>query len=366
MEVTYKTVDTCAAEFSAETPYHYGTYEDEDEVAPLTRPAVVILGSGPNRIGQGVEFDYCCVHAAFALSDAGLRDGHAQLQPRDRLHRLRHQRPPLLRAALPRGRAGRLPTPAGARRGGRGVAGRRGGRARRADAAQAGPDAGERRHPGARHQSRLDRPRRGPRALPRALHPPRHRAAARRHRRSPPRRRAPSPTSSGYPVLVRPSYVLGGRAMQIVYDEPSLDAAMEELAAAGSLGREGGLSAERPVLVDRFLEDAIEVDVDAHPRRDRRRRDRRRHGAHRGGRRALRRLRVRDPAADAVRRHGGAHRDADPRARRRARRARPAQRAVRGEGRRAVRDRGQPARQPHGAVREQGDGRARWPRSRRG
>src|SRR5262249_14723969 len=65
------TVDTCAAEFAARTPYHYGTYEDECEVAPLERPAVVILGSGPNRIGQGVEFDYCCVHAAFALSDAG-------------------------------------------------------------------------------------------------------------------------------------------------------------------------------------------------------------------------------------------------------------------------------------------------------
>ena len=71
MRVTYKTVDTCAAEFDAHTPYHYGTYEDEDEVAPLTKPAVVILGSGPNRIGQGVEFDYCCVHAAFALRDAG-------------------------------------------------------------------------------------------------------------------------------------------------------------------------------------------------------------------------------------------------------------------------------------------------------
>ena len=64
-------MDTCAAEFAASTPYHYGTYEDEDEVAPLDRPAVVILGSGPNRIGQGVEFDYCCVHAAFALSDVG-------------------------------------------------------------------------------------------------------------------------------------------------------------------------------------------------------------------------------------------------------------------------------------------------------
>src|SRR5215211_3345380 len=71
VDVTYKTVDTCAAEFAARTPYHYGTFEDEDEVAPLEKPAVVILGSGPNRIGQGVEFDYCCVHAAFALSDAG-------------------------------------------------------------------------------------------------------------------------------------------------------------------------------------------------------------------------------------------------------------------------------------------------------
>ena len=71
VDITYKTVDTCAAEFAASTPYHYGTYEDTSEVAPLTKPAVVILGSGPNRIGQGVEFDYCCVHAAFALSDAG-------------------------------------------------------------------------------------------------------------------------------------------------------------------------------------------------------------------------------------------------------------------------------------------------------
>src|SRR5439155_9848655 len=71
VHVTYKSVDTCAAEFAARTPYHYGTYEDEDEVTPFERPAVVILGSGPNRIGQGVEFDYCCVHASFALADAG-------------------------------------------------------------------------------------------------------------------------------------------------------------------------------------------------------------------------------------------------------------------------------------------------------
>ena len=68
---TYKTVDTCAAEFAARTPYMYGTFEDEDEVPPATRPRVVVLGAGPNRIGQGIEFDYCCVQAAFALSDAG-------------------------------------------------------------------------------------------------------------------------------------------------------------------------------------------------------------------------------------------------------------------------------------------------------
>ena len=104
VRVTYKTVDTCAAEFEARTPYHYGTYEDEDEVAPLERPAVVILGSGPNRIGQGVEFDYCCVHAAFALSEAGFETVMVNCNPGDRLDRLRHERPPLLRAAHRRGR----------------------------------------------------------------------------------------------------------------------------------------------------------------------------------------------------------------------------------------------------------------------
>src|SRR5690606_9487515 len=71
VRVTYKTVDTCAAEFEAKTPYHYSTWEDEDEANPSTRRKVLILGSGPNRIGQGIEFDYCCVHASFALADAG-------------------------------------------------------------------------------------------------------------------------------------------------------------------------------------------------------------------------------------------------------------------------------------------------------
>ncbi len=71
VRATFKTVDTCGAEFEAATPYHYSTYEDEDEARPGERPTVVILGSGPNRIGQGIEFDYCCVHASFALRDAG-------------------------------------------------------------------------------------------------------------------------------------------------------------------------------------------------------------------------------------------------------------------------------------------------------
>ena len=163
----------------------------------------------------------------------------------------------------------------------------------------------------------------------------------------------------GYPVLVRPSYVLGGRAMQIVYDDADLRRAMAELADTGSLGREGGLSAERPALIDRFLEDAIEVDVDALRDRTGEVRHRRRDGAHRGSRRALRRLRVRDPAADALGRRR--------RARSSSTRARSptalevvgsAQRAVRGEGRHGLRHRGEPAREPHGAVRQQGDRRA--------
>ena len=109
----FKTVDTCAAEFDARTPYHYSTYEDTTRCAPATAATVIILGSGPNRIGQGIEFDYCCVHASFALRDAGLRDRHGQLQPRDGVDRLRHQRPPLLRAAHRRGRAATSSTPSG-------------------------------------------------------------------------------------------------------------------------------------------------------------------------------------------------------------------------------------------------------------
>jgi len=253
VKVTYKTVDTCAAEFAARTPYHYGTYEDEDEVAPVEGPAVIILGSGPNRIGQGVEFDYCCVHASFALSDAGFETIMVNCNPEtvstdydtsDRLFfepltiegvrnvcdainpegvivSLGGQTPLKLAHALERAGIRILGT------------------------SPASIDLAEDRE---RFNALL-----AELAIP-----------------QPPGGTAVTPEAAceiaegiGYPVLVRPSYVLGGRAMQIVYNSEDLRTAMLELGEAGSLGREGGLSAERPALIDRFLEEAIEVDVDA-------------------------------------------------------------------------------------------------------
>ncbi|HZJ27810.1 MAG TPA: carbamoyl-phosphate synthase large subunit, partial [Acidimicrobiia bacterium] len=255
--VTYKTVDTCAAEFEARTPYHYGTYEDTDEVAPLERPAVVILGSGPNRIGQGVEFDYCCVHAAFALSDAGYETVMINCNPEtvstdydtsDRLffeplslEEVRNvcdaltSRGELAGVVVALGGQTPLKLAGALEAAGIPIAG----------TSPASIDLAEDREQFNALCDRLDiaQPPGGT-----AVDAPGARAVA---------------EVIGYPVLVRPSYVLGGRAMQIVYTADELDAAMAELATAGSLGREGGLSAERPALVDRFLEDAIEVDVDA-------------------------------------------------------------------------------------------------------
>jgi carbamoyl-phosphate synthase large subunit len=257
VRVTYKTVDTCAAEFAAHTPYHYGTYEDEDEVSPLSRPAVVILGSGPNRIGQGVEFDYCCVHAAFALSAAGYETVMVNCNPEtvstdydtsDRLFFEPLTAEDVLNLCDGLGEAGELA----------GVIVSLGGQtplklAHTLEEAglpvlgtsPASIDLAEDRE---RFNALCDRL-----GIPQAeggmaTGPGGARAIADR---------------VGYPVLVRPSYVLGGRAMQIVYDADGLDAAMAELAVTGTLGREGGLSASRPALIDRFLEDAIEVDVDA-------------------------------------------------------------------------------------------------------
>jgi carbamoyl-phosphate synthase large subunit len=248
---TYKTVDTCAAEFEASTPYHYSTYEDTDEVVASERPKVVILGSGPNRIGQGIEFDYCCVHASFALRDAGYETIMVNCNPEtvstdydtsDRLYfePLTHEDVMnVLEAEKPVGvivslggqtplkLAGTIPAEL--------VAG----------TSPASIDAAEDRELWNALCSRLDIPQ------------PAGGTAADIEA-------ALAITAGiGYPVLVRPSYVLGGRAMEIVYDDAGLARAMAELAGFGSLGKEGGLSAERPVLVDRFLEDATEVDVDA-------------------------------------------------------------------------------------------------------
>ncbi len=255
--VTYKTVDTCASEFAAETPYHYGTYEDTDEVQPLERPAVVILGSGPNRIGQGVEFDYCCVHAAFALSEAGYETVMVNCNPEtvstdydtsDRLFFEPLTGEDVLNVCDRLQERGELT----------GVIVALGGQtplklSHRLEACGytvlgTSPDSIDL----AEDRERFN-------AVCEKLGIP----------------QAPGGTASdaegavaiarriGYPVLVRPSYVLGGRAMEIVYDDSELRRAMGELTRTGSLGREGGLSAERPALVDRFLEDAIEVDVDA-------------------------------------------------------------------------------------------------------
>ncbi|MDW3179196.1 MAG: carbamoyl-phosphate synthase large subunit [Acidimicrobiia bacterium] len=248
---TFKTVDTCGAEFEAETPYHYSTWEDTTEVKGSDRPKVMILGSGPNRIGQGIEFDYCCVHASFALADAGYETIMVNCNPEtvstdydtsDRLYfePLTHEdvsniievEEPVgiivsLGGQTPLKLAGELPSEL--------IAG----------TSPTSIDLAE------------DRERWN--ALCESMAIP-----------QPPGGTATTTEGAleiigtiGYPALVRPSYVLGGRAMEIVYDDDGLRAAMEQLATFGSLGREGGLSAERPVLIDRFLEDATEVDVDA-------------------------------------------------------------------------------------------------------
>jgi carbamoyl-phosphate synthase large subunit len=267
VRVTYKTVDTCAAEFAARTPYHYGTYEDEDEVAPLERPAVVILGSGPNRIGQGVEFDYCCVHAAFALSEAGFETVMINCNPEtvstdyDTSDRLFFE--PLTAEdviAVCDALSAAVAASGGVETAGRleGVIVSLGGQTP-LKLASLLEDAGHRilgTSPSsidlAEDRDRFNR-------LCETLEIP-----------QPPGGVAANADAAvdvaariGYPVLVRPSYVLGGRAMEIVYDDIELRRAMSELTATGSLGREGGLSAQRQVLVDRFLEDAVEVDVDA-------------------------------------------------------------------------------------------------------
>ncbi len=257
----FKTVDTCSAEFEAETPYHYSTYEDDNEVAASEKPKVIILGSGPNRIGQGIEFDYCCVHASFALREIGYETVMVNCNPEtvstdyDTSDRLFFE--PLTKEDVLNILA--VEAESGKKANGPGIAGvivGLGGQTPLKLASALSPDiiAGT---PPDSIDLAEDRERWN--AVCSQLEIP-----------QPPGGTAVSLEEAlsivarvGYPVLVRPSYVLGGRAMSIVYDDEQLRDSMHELSLQGSLGREGGLSAERPVLVDRFLEDATEVDVDA-------------------------------------------------------------------------------------------------------
>ncbi|MFC9764049.1 carbamoyl-phosphate synthase large subunit [Rhodococcus jostii] len=249
----YKTVDTCAAEFEAKTPYHYSTYEldpaAESEVAPQTeRPKVLILGSGPNRIGQGIEFDYSCVHAALTLSEAGYETVMVNCNPEtvstdyDTADRLYFE-PLTFEDVLEVYRAESLSgTVAGVivQLGGQTPLGL----AKRLKAAGV-PIVGT--SPEAIDLAE-DRGEFGKVLVEAGLPAPKFGTAttfagARE-----------IAAGIGYPVLVRPSYVLGGRGMEIVYDEASLES---------YISRATEISDDRPVLVDRFLEDAIEIDVDA-------------------------------------------------------------------------------------------------------
>jgi carbamoyl-phosphate synthase large subunit len=253
---TYKAVDTCSAEFAAQTPYHYSTYEDENEVHNSTKPKVIILGSGPNRIGQGIEFDYCCVHASFALRDAGFETIMVNCNPEtvstdydtsDRLYFEPLTQEDVMNVIEAETLAG-------------GVAPRvivgLGGQTplKLANHIPVELIAGT-----SPHSIDLAEDRKKWSALCEELkitQPPGGTALTIDEAKK-------IALKVGYPVLVRPSYVLGGRAMQIVHDEAHLERAMHELSVAGTLGREGGLSSERPVLIDRFLDDATEIDVDA-------------------------------------------------------------------------------------------------------
>ncbi len=257
VRTTFKTVDTCGAEFEAHTPYHYGTYEDEDEVVPSDRPRVIILGSGPNRIGQGIEFDYCCVHASFALQAAGYETIMLNCNPEtvstdyDTSDRLYFE--PLTPEDLQNVLAAERDASTGE---GRlvGVIVSLGGQTPLKLAGSLPPDLVLGTSPASIDLAE-DRERWnelcGRLGIPQ---PPGGTAVTAADA-------VAIAAGIGYPVLVRPSYVLGGRAMEIVYDDDRLTQAVNDMAA--SLNREGGVTAERPVLVDRFLEDAVEVDVDA-------------------------------------------------------------------------------------------------------
>ena len=244
----YKTVDTCAAEFTATTPYYYSSYDEEDEVLPRQKPAVIILGSGPNRIGQGVEFDYSCVHASFALRDKGYDTIMINCNPEtvstdyDTSSRLYFE-PLTLEDVLEVVHAERRAGPLA------GVIVQLGGQTP-LGLAQALMDEGVPivgTSPGAINLAE-DRGAFGRVLAEAGLPAPRHGTAYSAEEA------VLVAHEIGYPVLVRPSYVLGGRGMEIVYDDETLATYVTRAVVA---------SPAHPVLVDRFLDDAIEIDVDA-------------------------------------------------------------------------------------------------------
>ncbi len=239
----YKLVDTCAAEFEAYTPYYYSTYEDEDESNPSSRPKVVILGGGPNRIGQGIEFDYCCVHASFALREMGYESIMINSNPEtvstdydisdklffepltleDVLHVIRREKP--MGVIVQFGGQTPLNLARGLFEAGVPILG-------------TSPDAIDRAEDRQQFleivkKLNLKQPANGTVvSVEEAL-----KVADR----------------IGYPVLVRPSYVLGGRSMEIIYDPDTLKIFMAQVLE---------LFPDNQILIDKFLDDAIEVDVD--------------------------------------------------------------------------------------------------------
>ncbi len=248
----YLTVDTCAAEFEARTPYLYSTYDEETEVPRGTKPKVIILGSGPNRIGQGIEFDYSCVHASFTLAEAGYETVMVNCNPEtvstdydtsDRLYFEPLTLEDVLEVVHAEQQTGEVA----------GVIVQLGGQTPLGLAQQL-KDAGV---PvvGTPPESIHLAEERGAfgRVLARVgLAAPKHGTATSFEEA------AAIAGKIGYPVLVRPSYVLGGRGMEIVYDEETLRSYIER-----ATGGDGRWNPEHPVLVDRFLDDAIEIDVDA-------------------------------------------------------------------------------------------------------
>ena len=244
----YKRIDTCAAEFESFTPYLYGTYERECEAEPTDRPKVVILGSGPNRIGQGLEFDYCCCHAAFALREQGYETVMVNCNPEtvstdyDTVDRLYFEPLTLedVLAVVRREQSAGAEVSCIVQFGGQTplklALGLQAAGARIIGTSPDSIDLAEDRERFARLLWDL--------GVPQA---PSGIATSREEARE-------VASGIGYPVVVRPSYVLGGRAMAIVYDPGALDRYMTEAVDA---------SPEHPILVDKFLEDAFELDVDA-------------------------------------------------------------------------------------------------------